>query len=346
MAYILYQALEEALRRLPRGRALATLEVIEKLVGNTMNAPDEEKFRKVRLTNAKLAESITNVPGAIDAMLAMGWQREGEENLILPMDKKLVYDKDMICILKTKEWFKDMERKANMLHSVQTDQFSVADPRGPGKIGIVAFYYPGHPCPWDSLCSAGFLGNFWDVGCEGLRFAVPGRDPVTFTNSESAFQACKFWDHAAKFARLSGDDAFKLKVALRGTEDFTYGGFGNNWLAMQAVLAAKFKPGSELAHALLQTADTFLLEHNVKEGRDKVWSDNKIGDGTNWLGAQLMILRDELRSIEKPDAEKPWSRYVGSLLDMQSGEPSSEEARKAWQVTVAAAAQKVLERCP
>eukprot|EP00971_Amphidinium_carterae_P105706 2093301-Amphidinium_carterae.1 len=29
--------------------------------------------------------------------------------------------------------------------------------------------------------------------------------------------------------------------------------------------------------------------------RDDLWSDNHVGDGRNWLGLQLMILRDELR---------------------------------------------------
>eukprot|EP00971_Amphidinium_carterae_P102336 2026061-Amphidinium_carterae.1 len=29
-------------------------------------------------------------------------------------------------------------------------------------------------------------------------------------------------------------------------------------------------------------------------GRDKVWSNNNIGDGKNWLGMQLMLLRDKI----------------------------------------------------
>jgi hypothetical protein len=85
---------------------MATLELIEKLVRNTVHAPTEEKFRKIRLTNAKIAEAIANVPGAVDAMIVMGWQKEGEENLILPQGTKLVFEKDVKAILNTQDWFK------------------------------------------------------------------------------------------------------------------------------------------------------------------------------------------------------------------------------------------------
>lgn len=78
------------------------------------------------------------------------------------------------------------------------------------------------------------------------------------------------------------------------------------------------------ASKLLETRDAFLLEHNSKSGRDKacvhcmawhgilgkwtgddpveraanlrqIWSDNLDGSGKNWLGLQLMLLRDQLR---------------------------------------------------
>lgn len=56
---------------------------------------------------------------------------------------------------------------------------------------------------------------------------------------------------------------------------------------MKAVLAAKFVSGSPAAEALIQTCDTFLLEHNVKLGRDTFWSDNCDGEGRNFLGSIL-----------------------------------------------------------
>ena len=63
----------------------ATLATIEKLTRNTAQAPAEEKFRKIRLTNAKIAEVITNVTGAVEAMVEMGWVKEDDgEFLVLP----------------------------------------------------------------------------------------------------------------------------------------------------------------------------------------------------------------------------------------------------------------------
>lgn len=118
---------------------------------------------------------------------------------------------------------------------------------------------------------------------------------MTFENAEAAFQALKFKDNAHEFEKLDGAAAFKLKRSLAGREDWTYGGFGNNWLGMWHVLHKKFEPGSDLALKLLKTGDAFLLEHNEKHGRDKVWSDNLDGSGQNWLGLQLMLIRDELQ---------------------------------------------------
>jgi len=120
---------EQALRGLPIDPATtATLELIEKLVRNTVQAPTEEKFRKVRLTNAKIAEAITNVPGAVDAMVEMGWQREGEENLVLPQGKKLVFE-DVKAILNAQDWFKkeiEKEHKRKMAERKEQDPEKLA----------------------------------------------------------------------------------------------------------------------------------------------------------------------------------------------------------------------------
>jgi len=116
-------------------------------------------------------------------------------------------------------------------------------------------------------------------------------------------QACKFWPQAARFAACNGSQAFQLKRSLEQdgiSPDYTYGGFGSNWKAMWAVLRAKFQPGplptskgvvtqpfglgSPLATRLVETGDSFLLEHNERTGRDLVWSDNQDGTGSNWLG--------------------------------------------------------------
>jgi len=89
-----------------------------------------------------------------------------------------------------------------------------------------------------------------------------------------------------------------------GEGDLTYSGFGSNSQAMWKVLNAKFAPNSALAQALLDTGDAFLLEHNDKEKRDRIWSNNSNGKGLNWLGLELMLLRDILRGSKK------WTTWI------------------------------------
>lgn len=205
---------------------------------------------------------------------------------------------------------------------------TMIDPRSPqeqrARCAIIAFYYPGMATPWDEYCGAGFLGNFYP---SELEFSPPcGKHKITFSNAEAAFQACKFWDVAQEFAALSGQEAFNLKrsSALRGHEDWTYGGFGDgkrgsgaNWRAMHAVLSAKFRRGSPQAMALVGTKGAFLLEHNAVVGRDAIWSDNGDGTGANWLGALLMIIRDDLSNDGHMEAS--WTALIAESLDLDTG---------------------------
>jgi hypothetical protein len=153
------------------------------------------------------------------------------------------------------------------------------DPRGGGRdVDVVAFYYPGADAPCDRLCRAPFLGNFWPVGPGGISLTATGvmRGTRThqFENAEAAFQALKFWDAASRFESADGARAWRLRRELAGQEDFSYGGYGNRWCGMLAVLRQKFSPGSRLSLALCETGDAFLLQHNDEIGRDAYWSDN------------------------------------------------------------------------
>lgn len=209
---------------------------------------------------------------------------------------------------------------------------SFDDPRTQGRlVGVIGFYYPGRSQPCDDLCGCGFLGNFWDLGADRMQLRAPNfpNQKVSFRNSEAAFQALKFWTQAELFKDLSGDDSFGLKKRFAGKEDLSYGGYGSNWAGMMAVLKAKFSKRS-LQTILLQTDDAFLLEHNSVAGRDKIWSDNCIGDGSNWLGLQLMLIRDEL------SGKRGWTDYINSHIDSRTGKPVG---RGEWQGTVQKACQ-------
>jgi len=225
---------------------------------------------------------------------------------------------------------KKKRRKQKAL-SPKPEEVTFSDPRRkkrPVEIGIIGFYHPGHDEPCDKLCCASFLGNFWDLGSGNLRLTTPNSpSELAFSNAESAFQALKFWTDADQFAPLSGDGAFQLKRSLGGKEDFKYGGYGSNWAGMMAVLRVKFSQET-MKQGLLLTQDAFLLEHNSVEGRDKVWSDNCKGDGTNWLGLQLMIVRDEL------SGKSAWTRYIGKYIELDTGKAKGADSKNEWQDAV------------
>lgn len=203
---------------------------------------------------------------------------------------------------------------------------------GLGNVGVIAFYYPDRAEDWDRLCQAEFLGNFYPL-TEELCLEAPLRPGEThcFGNAEAAYQALKFWPRAEEFRHLSGSQAFEKKRSLEGEgqADWTYGGFGSNMAGMFQVLRAKFAPGTAMHARLQQTGDAYLLEHNSKCGRDRFWSDNKDGHGLNWLGLQLMLLREESRQT------KPWTTWIHQRVDVETGDVKDE----VWQSTVRVAAK-------
>jgi len=203
---------------------------------------------------------------------------------------------------------------------------------------IIAFSFPGFEESWDELCSASFLANSYDVGSECLQLKAKG-DTKQFRNAEAAFQALTFWKEADEFANLSGEGALQQKYDRGGHEDWDFAGYGNKWKGMMAVLHAKFKSGSKLEKALEKTGDAFLLNHSGRHGEDPVWSDNNDGEGTNWIGMQLMLLRDRRTGWKK------WTKFIESSIDRQTGERIQPEDinPNAWQEAVRSARAAVVE---
>eukprot|EP00747_Dinoflagellata_sp_TGD_P163412 gnl/TRDRNA2_/TRDRNA2_182058_c0_seq1.p1 gnl/TRDRNA2_/TRDRNA2_182058_c0~~gnl/TRDRNA2_/TRDRNA2_182058_c0_seq1.p1 ORF type:complete len:219 (-),score=62.98 gnl/TRDRNA2_/TRDRNA2_182058_c0_seq1:492-1079(-) len=103
--------LELNLRGLPLERAEETLELIEKLTRNVVRNPREEKFRRIKLSNKKISESITSVPGAVDVLRVMGWvdavtSAEDGPTLELPANVKPVFEVEVVKIIEAKDWYK------------------------------------------------------------------------------------------------------------------------------------------------------------------------------------------------------------------------------------------------
>lgn len=207
-------------------------------------------------------------------------------------------------------------------------------------VPVVAFYYPGKRETWDTICGCGFLGNFWEV-MHGMSVKPNELASHNFTNAEAAFQALKFWNFASVFSGKTGQEAFQLKQKYNGQEDWTYAGYGNNWQGMIAVLRVKFAAGTEMMRGLLVTKNDYLLEHNVREGRDKIWSDNCRGDGMNWLGMQLMIIRGECLAKNHPHAPNTWYDYLQQWTDINTGEFKHVKGKELWLQTVKSAAEAV-----
>lgn len=62
-------------------------------------------------------------------------------------------------------------------------------------------------------------------------------------------------------------------------------GFGSSWCAMQAVLTAKFEPGTPYAAALVKTEEAFLLEAG------RIFAIERIAlPSSEWLGQDDLMV--------------------------------------------------------
>jgi len=102
--------LQAWLRSLPLAKALDCLAIIEKLTRNTVRSPAEAKFRKINLANAKIKETIADVPNAIDLLKEMGWVQEGDA-LELPSTVRLTHEVHVIGLIEAQDWYKTQAEK-------------------------------------------------------------------------------------------------------------------------------------------------------------------------------------------------------------------------------------------
>jgi hypothetical protein len=227
------------------------------------------------------------------------------------------------------------------------DVAKVPDPRpgaAPGTaVSVVGFYGSHHnqigPSAVDSACNATFLGNWWTpVPLNGFAPPAHASDPHSFVCSEAAYWAVQWWDPRARsFKGLNGQQAFELALKLINAsvpQDPLWGGFGSKWVMMNAILRTKFKPGSQLAGALLSTVDAYLVEHQEGYDSDNAWSDFCDGTGSNWLGLALMRVRDELQGGR--GGASSWTAFADAAYSPVDGTPLPGQA--AWLETVQTAA--------
>merc|ERR1712048_906557 len=113
--------LEQALRALPLDKYQETLELIQKLTQNVVRNPTEEKFRRIKLTNPKIAANITDVPNAVALLTEMGWVQEGEE-LVLPAALRLTHETHNVGIIDAKDWYKKEAEKEPLMKQMEADR--------------------------------------------------------------------------------------------------------------------------------------------------------------------------------------------------------------------------------
>jgi len=94
---------EKALRSLPLNAAQEGLDVLEKITRNVVQAPGEEKFRRIRTTNEKLAP-VLGMDNMSNVLAEMGWQNEGEF-WVLPKTAKLSFQGHVVKIMEAKDHF-------------------------------------------------------------------------------------------------------------------------------------------------------------------------------------------------------------------------------------------------
>merc|ERR1711974_314304 len=96
---------QQALRSLPLEQAHEVLDLLEKLTRNVVRNPAEDKFRCVKLTNAKIAAAVASAPTMVDALQEMGWVKKGD-NLVLPPSVRLLHEVHVVDIIDAKDHYK------------------------------------------------------------------------------------------------------------------------------------------------------------------------------------------------------------------------------------------------
>lgn len=102
--------LQQALRSLPLEVALEALAVLEKIMRNIIQQPNEEKLRQLSGSNDKLSPILGN-EGGLDVLRAMGWQVDGTDLIVLPQSVKLDFQQHVGKIIDARDYYtKEIEK--------------------------------------------------------------------------------------------------------------------------------------------------------------------------------------------------------------------------------------------
>lgn len=139
----------------------------------------------------------------------------------------------------------------------------------------------------------GFLSNFYPAPI----FVTGNRYPTT----EHYYQAQKSaWQDERERIRLAPTPHEAAKLGRRGIKKLRPDWDTVKYGVMLVALMAKFTQHPNLAALLLATGDEVLVENTINSVRpDPVWGNGNAGEGMNWLGKLLMLVRDEINHRRK-----------------------------------------------
>lgn len=106
--------LDVAIRIIP---SMDTLEIIGKLVRNVVVQPNDEKYRKIKLSNAKIKAVIADVDGGVETLLAMGWTVAEDDAECLVVAKGKLTMKEVRAVEDAKDRLKKEMRSASVSRS-------------------------------------------------------------------------------------------------------------------------------------------------------------------------------------------------------------------------------------
>jgi len=133
----------------------------------------------------------------------------------------------------------------------------------------------------------GFFSNFYE--------APVIIDNILYKTTEHYYQACKFKKGTVEWTNIvnasTPQEVVKIARALNVPDNWN----DIKYNVMKRAVFNKFYQHEHLAKLLRDTGDSFLVEDTVGTVRpDEWWGNGATGDGRNWLGEILMLVRGTL----------------------------------------------------
>ena len=95
-----FESLLQALReKNPTDVALGSVKTLTSILSNVVSFPKDAKYRVIKLSNKTIQSKILETHGALELLLSVGFVKQGEEVLELPMSVRIMEYAELIMIL-------------------------------------------------------------------------------------------------------------------------------------------------------------------------------------------------------------------------------------------------------